>query len=307
VLDPAQSPDAPEAQAVALDPDPAPHPVSAIAAPPGSPRRRSGRLLTILASVLVIAVAGGVGAYLAVGRPVSLPTVLPGPTATANAEPSPTVEATPAPTVAPTPTAPPSYATNGPGTYAYAAGLSAVFGTAGGLRTYRVAVETGVPVSVDDFAAMVDRTLSDERSWIGGANVRLQRVPGDSPGYQFTVALVTPGTAQKLCGAVGLDIFWHGEPYTSCQAGAKAVINLTRYLKSVPDYGAPLADYRQYAINHEVGHVLGHGHELCPAQGQPAPVMQQQTFDLQGCVANSWPYLDGKRYAGPPGRIVPSG
>jgi hypothetical protein len=23
-------------------------------------------------------------------------------------------------------------------------------------------------------------------------------------------------------------------------------------------------------------------------------------------VANSWPYVDGKRYSGPPGRIVPS-
>ena len=33
--------------------------------------------------------------------------------------------------------------------------------------------------------------------------------------------------------------------------------------------------------------------------------MQQQTFDLQGCTAYSWPYRDGKRYAGPPGRIVP--
>jgi hypothetical protein len=193
----------------------------------------------------------------------------------------------------------------GPGTYAYAGGSSAVVGTAGNLRTYRVAIETGVPVPVDQFAAVVDQTLGDPRSWIAGNNVRLQRVPGDASS-NFVVLLVSPGTAQRLCAEVDLDIFWHGEPYSSCQSGQRAVINLSRYLKAVPNYGAPVAEYDQYAINHEVGHVLGHQHELCPGKGQPAPVMQQQTFDLQGCVANSWPYLDGKRYAGPPGRIVPS-
>jgi hypothetical protein len=200
---------------------------------------------------------------------------------------------------------PSSFPRTGPGTYVYATGQSAVFGTAGTLRTYHVAVETGVPVSPADFAALVDQTLSDPRSWIAGKDVRLQRVPA-SVDANFTVKLVTAGTAQQLCAAVGLDIVWHGEPYSSCQAGAQAVINLTRYLTSVPNYGAPLLNYREYAINHEVGHVLGHNHELCPGKGKPAPVMQQQTFSLQGCVANSWPYLDGKRYAGPPGTIVPT-
>jgi hypothetical protein len=188
----------------------------------------------------------------------------------------------------------------------FAAGTSAVFGTGGSVRRYRVAVEKTTPIPAAEFAAAVDSVLSDERSWIGGGNVRLQRV-GRNDQSAFTVYLVTPGTARAQCLAGGYDIFWRGEPYTSCRVGSRVIINIARYLTSVPKYGAPLRTYQEYAINHEVGHALGHGHELCPGKGRPAPVMQQQTFSLQGCVAYSWPYRDGKRYAGPPGRIVPPG
>jgi hypothetical protein len=259
--------------------------------------------LWVAVGTVAAVLAGATGVILAAQDSPTATVVAPPPRPTDSD--GPTAPPTTTPTPTPSPTGIPSYAMNGPGTYVYAGGQSAVMGTAGALRTYRVAVETGVPVQVDDFAAMVDETLGDQRSWIAGNNVRLQRVPGGSSA-NFTVLLVSPGTAQKLCLEVDLDIYWHGEPYSSCQSGQRAVINLSRYLKAVPNYGAPVSEYDQYAINHEVGHVLGHGHELCPGKGQPAPVMQQQTFDLQGCVANSWPYLNGQRYSGPPGRIVPT-
>jgi hypothetical protein len=215
------------------------------------------------------------------------------------------IDDAPAQTVDPRPpsygaNAPPAYPSTGPGTYAFATGSGAVLGSGGPVRRYRVAVEDGGPVGLAEFTALVDATLGDGRSWIAGGDVRLRRVSARS-GYDFTVMLVTPGTAFRLCASGGLDIRWRGQPYTSCRVGERVVINLARYLTGVPGYGAPLTVYRQYAINHEVGHALGHRHELCPGRGRPAPVMQQQTFGLRGCVAYSWPYRSGRRYAGPAG------
>src|SRR5262245_13670859 len=76
----------------------------------------------------------------------------------------------------PSPTPKITYPQDGPGTYTYATGTGPVLGTAGTLYKYRVAVEKGVSLKPNDFAALVDATLGDDRSWIGGKNVRLQRV-----------------------------------------------------------------------------------------------------------------------------------
>lgn len=189
----------------------------------------------------------------------------------------------------------PSVAATGPGTFTYAAGTGPVLGTGGALRPFRVAVEDGIGVTAEEFAAAVEGVLGDPRSWIAGGDVRLQRVAGTSDA-DFTVLLATPATSERICREEWLET----EQYTNCRlSDDRVVINLARWLTAVPDYGAPLGEYRAYAINHEVGHQLGHGHERCPGPGQPAPVMQQQTLGLQGCLAYGWPYLDGARYRGP--------
>ena len=107
--------------------------------------------------------------------------------------------------------------------------------------------------------------------------------------------LASPATSEQLCRTEGMET----EQYTNCRLHGKVVLNSARWLTGIPDYGAPLTVYQAYAVNHEVGHELGQWHELCPGPGQPAPVMQQQTLGLQGCVANPWPYLNGVRYRGP--------
>jgi hypothetical protein len=184
----------------------------------------------------------------------------------------------------------PARATGAP---VHAAGSGPVMGLGGPVRRYRVAVEPATGQPVTEFAADVDRVLGDPRSWIASGQVRLQRVPRTADA-EFTVLLATAASSERICGTAGLDT----AGYTSCRLPGQVVINLDRWLRAVPGYGAPLATYRAYAVNHEVGHQLGHGHEACPGPGRPAPVMQQQTYGLKGCTANPWPYLDGARYRG---------
>jgi uncharacterized protein DUF3152 len=268
-------------------------------------RRRRSAILTVLAIAGML-----IGIDIVRGHAQNAPAAgsANGANSSASTHASSSASAAPSASASPSPLVTPSYPVTGPGTFTYATTpASPIMGTAGTLHRFRVAVENGTGSDANQFAAKAEQILSDPRSWIAGGDVHLQRVDGAASGYNFTVYLVTPGTAYKICLAGGYDIFWRGEPYTSCRVGGKVVINITRYLHSVPGYGASLEAYQQYAINHEVGHALGHDHELCPGKGKLAPVMQQQTFSLQGCVAYSWPYLDGKRYAGPPGRIAPPG
>ncbi|MFC0505461.1 DUF3152 domain-containing protein [Micromonospora costi] len=164
----------------------------------------------------------------------------------------------------------------------------------GHVLRYRVAVErdiAGLPVA--GFAADITRILSDPRGWTAAGTLGFRRVgPGQSA--DFTIYLATPGTRDELCQDVP-------DGYTSCRNGDRVVLNVARWVRGVPRYGASLATYRTYMVNHEVGHRLGHGHERCPGRGRPAPVMQQQTLGLHGCTANALPYLDGDRYTGPSG------
>jgi uncharacterized protein DUF3152 len=182
------------------------------------------------------------------------------------------------------------------GAFTFVAGSGPVLGTAGTLRRFRVAVERTLGQgNGGDFADEVDRTLGDSRSWVASRRFRLQRVPA-AAASEFTVYLASARTSTRMCAAGGLST----DGFTSCRLPGQVIINYHRWQDAVPDYGAPLETFRAYEINHEVGHQLGHGHQVCPGKGRPAPVMQQQMYGLQGCVANGWPYIDGKLYEGPP-------
>ncbi|MDQ4115960.1 MAG: DUF3152 domain-containing protein [Actinomycetota bacterium] len=145
----------------------------------------------------------------------------------------------------------------------------------------RIEIERGLRIDGQAFAAFALATLNDPRSWGRDGDVGFARTAGDAP---IHVKLATPGTTDRLCGALDTDA------RLSCRQGPDAILNLDRWVTGIPDYGADLTGYRRYLVNHEVGHVLGHDHVLCPGRGVPAPVMQQQTLGLDGCRPNPWPH-----------------
>lgn len=170
-------------------------------------------------------------------------------------------------------------------------GNPATIGRAGKLYTFQLAIEGGIKgIDTTAFASFVRDTYGAPQGWTSAGKYRFRQV-GPSEAADFKLMLVTPATRDTYCGG-GFD------QYTSCRIGDRVVLNVARWARGVPNYGADLTTYRQYMLNHETGHRLGNAHELCPGPGQPAPVMQQQTLGLHGCTAYAWPYLSGRRYEG---------
>ncbi|MGI8575783.1 MAG: DUF3152 domain-containing protein [Egibacteraceae bacterium] len=177
----------------------------------------------------------------------------------------------------PRPTAPPARPS---GEFEVAEGMSEVVGDASVLR-FTVEAERGSRVRPAGFARAVERALFDSRSWTAVDDIGLQRVDGGD--VDFRVTLAHPDTVDELCAPLQTI------GYYSCFKGERSIINLDRWQEAVPAFGDRLTKYRLYVINHEVGHALGHGHQECPEQDMPAPVMMQQTKGVRPCVPNAWP------------------
>jgi len=151
----------------------------------------------------------------------------------------------------------------------------------GDLWQVRVSVEGGLDVEGQAFANLVMATLNDPRGW---SNDGFTFARTDTDDYDVEVVLASPDTATRLCEP--LDTYGK----LSCRNGDKAVITLFRWVNGTQDYADDLTGYRQYVVQHEVGHALGNGHVDCPAAGEPAPLMMQQTLGLDGCTPNPWPF-----------------
>ena len=191
------------------------------------------------------------------------------------------------------------FAEQGNGQFDLVPGTSQVYGE-GPLKTFTVEVEQGIEVDQKAFAAEVERILGDKRGWTHDGRVSFQRVDAGSP--DFRVTLTTPMTVRKpdFCG-------FEVQVETSCYNRQidRVVINVARWVRGAVAYRGDLPAYHEYAITHETGHALDHGHEACPANGAPAPPMMQQTLGLTSangktCKPNPWPFPSGdKEVTGP--------
>jgi hypothetical protein len=172
----------------------------------------------------------------------------------------------------------PAYPQAGGGEWTVMPGRTARVGTGGRLYTYTIEVEKGIDLTPyggpDSFGRLVDSTLADPRGWPATGQVSVQRVDGNAD-PDIRISLSTPETVHRpdYCG-------YSIKYESSCwrRSEKRVMINLARWVRGALAFGGDIGSYREYAINHEIGHAFGNGHEGCPQDGGLAPVMMQQTF-----------------------------
>jgi hypothetical protein len=150
----------------------------------------------------------------------------------------------------------------------------------GRIVTYSVTTRGAVTASLSEFKQQANQTLNDSRGW-SRLGVSFSEV---ASGGEFTLILSVASELPNFSAGCSVEY--------SCNVGRNVIINQDRWLGATPSWnaaGGSIRDYRHMVVNHETGHWLGHGHRSCGGAGQAAPVMQQQSIDLQGCSFNPWP------------------
>ncbi|MFJ9027468.1 DUF3152 domain-containing protein [Streptomyces sp. NPDC102274] len=263
-------------------------------------RRGRGRPLSrpALAGLGLIAVLLGAGGALASwrggdtgegGATTTADAITASPVAPSLEPPSPPPPSPSEPAEEKSPAAPSHVPASGPGTFTTARAHGKPVGV-GPLRRYRVQVENGIDISATDAATEIERILAHPQGWAAHGRGSFQLV---SDNADFVIRIATPATADKLCGAQGLDT--GGE--LNCETVDGVVVNLRRWVLGSPTFEGPASDYRHLVINHEVGHEIGLRQHLgCSGPGRLAPVMMQQIKGLDGCESNAWPYDENGKY-----------
>ena len=142
-------------------------------------------------------------------------------------------------------------------------------------------VETSVNINTECVSNLILKILNDPRGWSTIIDKKFQFTSLDRS--DFEIIFATPNTVDKLCAPLTTNGIY------SCRRENKVVLNYFRWLVGAKDFGTDLSTYRLYLINHEIGHMLGWGHNACPAEGALAPLMMQQSKSTNGCKPYGWP------------------
>jgi len=141
--------------------------------------------------------------------------------------------------------------------------------------TYKVVVDPDVDFPLKSFTEDVAICLADPNGW-------------ESKGYKFVMVKNNPQVFIHLTSLKGLKEVGCDHTLSCAELGGRQMhINVHRWIHGSKLSGQDLYGYRQYVISHEIGHILGHDHVKCPAKGQLAPIMIQQTLGLHGCLPNT--------------------
>ena len=133
-------------------------------------------------------------------------------------------------------------------------------------------------VSISEFSKLVGQTLNDGRGWaLTGITFEQVTINED-----FEIVLSEANEIARRYPNICDNIY-------SCRVGRYVIVNVDRWNNATPVWTLSLRDYRHLVVNHEVGHLLGLGHPICPSAGTLAPAMLQQSINLQGCIFNPWP------------------
>lgn len=175
---------------------------------------------------------------------------------------------------------------------------------------YVVEVENGVDTTAyggdDAVAKFIDSTLADPRGWTNDPRFRFEHVRAEED-PNLRIQLSSVETTREMCG--GQDLKMETSCRTTITGDNVVVLNDSRWARGAGPFEGDLGSYRQYLVNHEVGHAIGYAaHVPCGGDGELAPIMMQQTLSLNNaelsafspeevyperdttCRYNAWPY-----------------
>ena len=173
--------------------------------------------------------------------------------------------------------------------------------------TYTVEIEDGVDTTGfggdESYGRMVDQTLANPKSWTNDPKVAFRRVDAGEPDFRISLNLTDDDSAKAV------DTKSNSKDPATTRAWTESCSTNRDGVRGAISFQGDIGSYRQYQINHEVGHAIGYAaHQPCETEGGLAPIMMQQTFgtanndiarlDPEGvvpmngltCRFNPWPY-----------------